>query len=519
MVVTEQPNQPEPKLSRTDFESMTHEQLAAMLESADVASASLLSLKLSRAATTISEIGDGLMKHVKELEWQGKAGDSFREWGGHTASATLHLGQYAEAASDWLATVSQAIADAKLSMPDVSETTHAKAALANAHKTIDMAKQPGMRNDPDARKEAATAHTDAADAQAYIDATREAAIAQMRKLAGTYEHSAMQVNSLTPPTFAPAAGRGAPDAWWVDDKKTTLGNGTEYSGHSSPEASGSTAPTRGSRSGAQLPGVHHVSAASLLEDTVRPSRHVAAPSEPVSLNIDSAGTLPRTSTPPFTTAASGPALPPREVSPSGLPTALPPTFAGSGRLPGAEFPSRAPGIGRLPQVPGLAKPIEGAPRMPRESGIVGGRPVSATGRPANGIPRGTVIGGENAQGRAPLGRAVSSGSMGGARPSGAMGGSGRRLASETGGVLGGRSGQPGRSGGRPFTSGGSGLVRPPAKGSDKVQGSQLGRTGAASRSADSRKPGEQPGKRPDYLVEDEETWTRDGRRTLPPVVD
>ncbi|MFD4544419.1 hypothetical protein [Streptomyces bauhiniae] len=511
----------QPKLSRTDFESMTHEQLAAMLESADVASASHLSVKLSKAATTISEIGDGLMKHVKELEWQGKAGDSFRDWGGHTASATLHLGQYAQAASEWMGTVSQAIADAKLSMPDVSETTHAKAALADAHETIDVAKQPGVRNDPDARKAAATAHTDATNAQAHIDATREAAIAQMRKLAGAYEHSAMQVNSLTPPTFAPAAGRGAPDAWWVGNEDTNLAKGNTYAGHSSSGAASSTTHTGGSRGGAQPAVVHHASAISALDGRTRPSSHLPAPHESVSLNIDSAGadTLPRTSTPPPTTAASGPALPPREASPTGLPTGLPPTFAGSGRLPGVELPSRAPGIGRLPQVPGLAKPIEGVPRMPRETGIVGGRPVSATGRPANGIPRGTVIGGENGQGRAPLGRAVSSGSMGGARSSGAMGGSGRRLASETGGALGGRSGQPGRSSGRPFTSGGSGLVRPSAKGSDKVQGSQLGRTGAASRSADSRKSQEQQGKRPDYLVEDEETWTRDGRRTLPPVVD
>ncbi|MYV38635.1 hypothetical protein GT030_07060 [Streptomyces sp. SID1328] len=505
---------------RTDFESMTHEQLAAMLESADMASASLLSVKLSKAATTISEIGDGLMKHVKELEWQGKAGDAFRDWGGHTASATLRLGQYAEAASEWMGTVSQAIAEAKVSMPDVSETTRAKAALADAHKTIDVAKQPGVRNDPDARKAAATAHTDATIAQDKIDATREAAIQQMRKLAGAYEHSATQVNSLTPPTFAPAAGRGAPDAWWIDDEDSNLSKGTHYAGQSSSGAAGPTVPTGGSRSSNHPAGVHHVAAATALEGTVHSGRHVPGPSEPVSLNIDSADTLPRASTPPFTTATSGSALPLREASPGGLlPTGLPPTFAGGGRLPGAELPSRAPGMGRLPQVPGLAKPIEGMPRMPRETGIVGGRPVSATGRPANGIPRGTVIGSENGQGRAPVGRAFSPGAVEGARSAGAMGGSGRRLASETGGVLGGRSGQPGRSGGRPFTSGGSGLVRPSAKAADQAQGSQVGRTGAAARSADSRKPQEQHGKRPDYLVEDEETWARDGRRALPPVVD
>ncbi|MEV7204003.1 hypothetical protein [Streptomyces griseoluteus] len=517
--MSEEPKQP--KLSRTDFESMTHEQLAAMLESADMASASHVSVKLSKAATTIREIGDGLMKHVKELEWQGKAGDSFRDWGGHTASATLRLGDYAQAASDWMATVSHAIADAKASMPDVSETTRAKAVLADAHKTIDVAKQPGARNDPDARKAAATAHTDATNAQAHIDATREAAIQQMLKLAGAYEHSAMQVNSLTPPTFAPAAGRAAPDAWWVGDEDTNLAKGSGYVGHSSSGAASPVTHTAGSRGAVQTAAVHHVSVASAADDRTRSTRHFAVPHEPVSLTIDSAGadTLPRTSTPSTTTAASGPALPLREASPAGPPTGLPPTFAGGGRLPGAELPSRAPSVGRLPQVPSLAKPVDSMPRMPRETGIVGGRPVSATGRPANGIPRGTVIGGENGQGRTPLGRAFSPGSAEGARSAGATGGSGRRLASETGGVLGGRSGQPGRSGGRPFTSGGSGLVRPSAKAADQAQGSQVGRTGAAARSADSRKPEEQHGKRPDYLVEDEETWARDGRRALPPVVD
>ncbi|WP_343235387.1 hypothetical protein [Streptomyces bauhiniae] len=501
----------QPKLSRTDFESMTHEQLAAMLESADVASASHLSVKLSKAATTISEIGDGLMKHVKELEWQGKAGDSFRDWGGHTASATLHLGQYAQAASEWMGTVSQAIADAKLSMPDVSETTQAKAALADAHKTIDVAKQPGVRNDPDARKAAATAHTDATNAQAHIDATREAAIAQMRKLAGAYEHSAMQVNSLTPPTFAPAAGRGAPDAWWVGGE-THRAVPTEYTGGSTHSV---TAHGSVSSGNSPRPAVHHVSTDSVATAPAQSSGHSPTHPKAVSLDIASTDTLPRTSPSSPAVPSASPALP-REVQPTSPPIGLPSTFTGGGRAPGSAS-VRLPGMSRLPQVPGLAKPIDSVPRMPREPGIVGGRPVSATGRPANGIPRGTVIGSENGQARTPFGRTASPGSVEGARSAGGMN-SGRRLASETGGVLGGRSGQPGRSSGRPFTSGGTGLVRPSAKGADQAQGSQAGRTGVAGRSADSRRS-QQHKERPDYLVEDEETWTRDGRRTLPPVVD
>ncbi|WP_306328728.1 hypothetical protein [Streptomyces venezuelae] len=77
---------------------------------------------------------------------------------------------------------------------------------------------------------------------------------------------------------------------------------------------------------------------------------------------------------------------------------------------------------------------------------------------------------------------------------------GRRLAGETGGVVGGKAQRAGTTGtgGRPFTPGGSGLVR-----------------GNTAR-ADERE--EQNGERPDYLVEDEETWQQ-GRRVAPPVID
>ncbi|MET8690930.1 WXG100 family type VII secretion target [Streptomyces bauhiniae] len=516
--MSEHKNRPEPKLSRTDFESMTHEQLAAMLESADMASAAHLASKLSKAASTISKIGDDLMKHVKDLEWQGKAGDSFRDWGGHTASATLRLGDYAGAASQWMSQVSQAIAEAKTSMPDTSETTKAQAVLADAHKTIAAAKQPGARNDPDARKAAETAHSDATSAQFHIDATRQDAIQQMRKLAETYEHSASQINGLTPPTFAPAVGRTGDADWWERETEYLPASRAGATGAAGSTYSGASVRSAGSGS-AQLAAPHRsLDESGAISTPARPSVRMPASSEPVSLGIDSADTLPRVSSSPAAPSPAVPALAPREASQVGLPIGLPPTFASGGRGLGSPLASGIPGPTRLPQVPGLAKPLEGMSRMPRETGIMGGRPVSATGRPANGIPRGTVIGNENGQTRAPLGRAMSPGSMAG--EGGRLGGgtgSGRRLASETGGVVGGtRAGQPTRVGGRPFTAGGSGLVRPSA--TSEARGSQAGRIGAAS-PAHSRKSQGQHDKRPDYLVEDEETWTGERRRPLPPVVD
>ncbi|MFI9390273.1 hypothetical protein ACIG53_05250 [Streptomyces bauhiniae] len=506
--------QPEPELRRTDFESMTHEQLAAMLDSASPTSASHLSSKLGHAASTISQIGDDLMKYVKGLEWQGEAGDAFRDWGGQTASSTLRLGEYAQSASDFMARVTQAIGEAKSSMPDTSETTQARAALAAAHKTINAAKQPGARNDPDARKAAQTAQTDAAGAEHRLESARQAAIQEMRKLAQSYEYAAMQVNSVPPPTFAPPAGRAAPNEWWHTDDKGYVQVDPTYTsgGHSIASAH---APVQRSDGAETLPS-HRASVSPVIDAVDRPHSHPSSHPEPVSLGIDSVDTVPRTQTPPA--PVTGPTLPNREVSLPGLPVGVPQTF-GSGRGINSALTPRLPGASRLPQVPGLVNSSGSVPRMPREAGIMGGRPVAGAGRSVAGIPRGTVIGSENAQGRTPMGRTMSPGSSAGdaARSTGALG-QGRRLASETGGVVGGRT-QPGRTGGRPFTSGGSGLIRPSAKASPEGSTSQVGRTSASGRPANSRKGAESGEKRPDYLLEDEETWTRNDRRSLPPVVD
>ncbi|WP_261992139.1 hypothetical protein [Streptomyces sp. MS191] len=98
---------------------------------------------------------------------------------------------------------------------------------------------------------------------------------------------------------------------------------------------------------------------------------------------------------------------------------------------------------------------------------------------------------------------------------------GRRLAVETGGVVGSRPQQPGAAGSRPFTPGGSGLVRGGAQGESGHGTGQTGRGGmmhGGSQAAGSRRD-ERNGERPDYLVEDEETWQQGGRPVAPPVID
>ncbi|MGW0773217.1 hypothetical protein ACWD01_06070 [Streptomyces sp. NPDC002835] len=100
---------PQPHPRSTDFESMTHQQLVALLASADPSGASLLATKLAKASSAITKIGEDIRAHVTGLPWHGEGGDAFRDWGSQTASATLRLGQYSEVASRWMEQVSQAI--------------------------------------------------------------------------------------------------------------------------------------------------------------------------------------------------------------------------------------------------------------------------------------------------------------------------------------------------------------------------------------------------------------------------
>lgn len=376
-----EPTRREPKLARTDFESMTHEQLAALLASANTAGASHLSSKLSKAASTITKIGDDLMTYVKGLEWQGEGGDAFRDWGGQTAGSTLRLGQYAEVAARWMGTVSEAIAEAKAAMPDVSETTRAKTDLADAHKTITAANQPGGHNDPDAQKLAATARTNAAAAEHRIEAARGEAIQQLRKLAQTYEFSAQQVNSVAPPTFSPPADHMEPKQWVDSSRHVSVGSG----GSSRPSGVSHGQNTQG---GAMTR--HDTGHSTPQRVTEHGTSVQAGPTQPATTTVNSVGTLPANAELTSTTQSPSEANTPHPgVSVPNQPTALPTVFKGYGRATGSSSSARLSPSPRLPKPTATGLPIGGPTGSQREPGITGGRPVNPnTARTASGIPRG-----------------------------------------------------------------------------------------------------------------------------------
>ncbi|WP_327323893.1 hypothetical protein OG735_16285 [Streptomyces sp. NBC_01210] len=486
-------NGKKPTPGKTPFDSMSQEQLFALLSPANKETAMTLAEKLAKASEAIHDIGEDLKIRVPLVKWEGEGADAFKEWAGQTAKATLLLGDYAEEAGKWMTDVAQAIAEAHSGLDELkTSAATAQSNYSDAKKTHNAAV-----HDPGAGKSAVKdAKSDMDLAHSTMQAARISSVQRLTKLSQTYTQSGEQINKLQPPTFPPPAMQLG-DSW--RSSKSGYGYG-EFQGSSRSAGTGTT------RSGiSESSETRSVAVGKTQSDGETSSVSVARPERPVDMEIDSVATLPETHTaPPPATTINVPPVGRPEGSGPVLPGMIPPTFGGSKTgLPSTSSPGRA-----LPSTRGVVPPGQAGinSRMPRD-GIAGGRPVVPnTGRPTGGIHRGTVIGNENATARGPMGRGGmpgmhGGGPMGGAGQSGISGG--RRLASETGGIVGGRPGQPGKNSARPFTPGGSGLVRG-TNPNPSIGGAH---------------PGEQSGERPDYLSEDEETWQQGSRRVVPPVID
>lgn len=493
--------------SGTPFESMSHEEMLAWLDQANSGAIQGAADRLVSAATEIRKIAEDLKVRPQWVEWKGEGADAFRTWSADLANSTLRLGDYSEGASKWLTQASNAIASAQAAIPRTQ---------AGAQANLDAAL--ASRNDPDA---SAVAQKSAETLIATQEANRQEAAAQMRKLAQTYSLSASQMDGLEKPAFPPPPQAIVPPD---EDRRGGEGNvGLREAGQSS-STTGKDYGLAAERQSRESSGGVATPSGNTVES--QPLSNVPL-SRPVGMEIDGVATLPNAPSVPSVTPSG---LPGGGRPESGLPSMgvpVPPAIGGGPVLPsGPSGGGRPTGISR-PSMPGTgAGPLGSGPigRPSGGGGITGGRAVPQTsGRPAGGIPRGTVIGGEGAQGRAPMGRASGMGGMGSGIGTGAGEGrtsGSRRLAGESGGIVGGRPQNPGRTSANPFTPGGSGLVRA-ATSADGAHG-----TGPAGRGVPMSSHGSRTGesrdearKRPNYLIEDEETWHRSGRRVVPPVVD
>ncbi|MFF3301443.1 WXG100 family type VII secretion target [Streptomyces sp. NPDC002908] len=474
---------------------MSHETMLAWLDKANSGAIQGASDRLVSAATEIRKIAEDLKVRPQMVEWKGEGADAFRTWSADLANATLRLGDYSEGASKWLAQASDALASAQVAIPRTDASAEANLEAAQA-----------ARNDPDA---SAVQKKSLETLLAAKESNRQEAAAQMRRLAQSYSFSASQMDGLEKPVFPPPPGAIVPDRKDVVAEGEAWGPGGSGSGSagsgSGPAAYASASPAASNEATAGVSG----------SSGLRPP----VPSDvPVDMEIDGVATLPPS---PTTTPAVSPTVPPvtgktDAILPVGPMATTPPVGGRSTLPPGLVTPGKqVTATTRPPGLPGPSALGTGpASRLPRD-GITGGRPVAqTTGRPTGGLPRGTVVGSEGTHaGRAPMGHGGGMGG-GGAAQNGIVGG--RRLAGETGGVVGGRPQQPGRTSTRPFTPGGTGLVRNAASTEGARQAGSAGRGGSAQRPGESRRDERE---RPDYLVEDEETWQQGSRRIVPPVID
>jgi uncharacterized protein YukE len=507
-----------PKAESTPLDGLSNEQLLAMLTPIQKDRAEALSLKLGTAAKEITKIAEYLRARASGgLNWKGAASESFVEWTGATASATFYLAEYTELASKCLAESAQAMAEAKSGVDGLAKTSaDAKTDYENAKRN-----QYAAQHDPGAGKTAVQTFSD--DMEAAVSARKKArieAMMKLRSLGQTYTHTGQRVNSAPRPEFpAPSTMN---DEWIAPKGYMQVPSSSSSSRVSSTtgdyETTGRTKST-GSIDGSVV-GETDGGTVRPGDQTTKPS--TVLPDRNVDMEIDGGLALPDAPTTPSTTppGTTTPQRPDTITYPGGTTHVPPPLTGGSGKT----FPT-GPGSGKVGPTmrgmpgPGTVGPTHPASRMP-QTGIVGGRQVPQNnGRPQVGLPRTPVIGHENAHGRGPMGAGQHPMGTG---PGQGTGPAGRRLATETGGVVGGRAQQSGQASARPFTPGGSGLVRgaQPGTGASAAQGRAVGAPlhGAGARTGDSRSD-ERNGERPDYLTEDEETWQQGARRIVPPVVD
>ncbi|MEW2635867.1 hypothetical protein AB0903_30580 [Streptomyces sp. NPDC048389] len=468
---------------------MSHEAMLAWLDQASSFHVQEAADRLSAAAVEIRSIAQQMKFRPERVRWEGEGFEAFVEWGASLASSTLRLADYSDDASKWLGQSSGAIARAQAAIPRYTSKEQAQANLAAAQ---------AHRNDPDASAVAA-------EADSALAATREQnrleAAAEMRKLAQAYDQSASQMDKLEPPTFRP------PPAEFVPPPDSSVGTQDLYHSERATPAGGGGgggyAAPASATGGSPVPGT---AAARMTGPELPPG--VTEPRPPqVAMELDSVNAQPPKETTPPAPSSLGPLRP--EGGPTNPPVNLAPPVPGGGPLPPPAKHSvteRIPGIPRGPVPPGQSTgvpgPGPGSARPPKD-GIVGGRPMPPASAQASGIPRGNVIGaGGGGYARPPMAHgAVGVGGGAGSGQSRTPGG--RRFATETGGIVGGRP-QTGVTGGRPSTEGGS----RPAPG---------GITGTPSRPSSRNENTE--GDRPDYLTEDDETWHRNNRRVVPPVID
>lgn len=459
------------------------------------------------AAARLKSAGSELKKHVSDVHWDGEAASSFREWGDRLGNHTKGLG-------DFVATVGTQVKAAGVGLGMVQKYV---TTLPRSEKPEDIPK--GGKSGKGAKKKDEKYEADRQEAITQLNK-----LASYYSVSHDYIQQAYQNRpafeampnvgiplphaNVYPPT---GPGNGAPGL--------AAGGGVANSKHAgeSPVVSrGGVSPT-GSVVQPEVGAVERPTVSNLQPDAhvgteidgiAPPSDgHQTHGSPPAAEQVGGAPPARQGPTPPPVPPALGkmqvppgtgrvPGSPPI----TGRPVASPPVAGGRGAnppstgrpgpvgkavggpvgegvrggVPGAGQTTGRPGMMGVPPgtgghgsgVAGGGRPGgAGAARASHPGGIVGGTPKQVDGKPTTGIPRGTVVGSESSSstgGRRATGTPGALGPVGGKNSTPRQGtGTGRRVASASGGVVGVPREEPPAHGGgrRRFTQGGAGLVR------------------------------------------------------------
>ncbi|WP_333775229.1 hypothetical protein [Streptomyces sp. IBSBF 3136] len=539
--------------ARTDFEKrdLDLNEMIDLVEQADPEDLESSGKALWDARDAIKKAADDLSGHIDKVEWVGEAGQAFRKWGHDLVTNTHHLSEFAGAAGDQITAAAVGLASVRGAMPD--RDSHPSRKRPEKFTTAEKA-----------------ANKEDYAAAVKVEKERQEAINQMNRLSSYYAVSeevlaALPAKDKTPefPSM-PEVGVPRPQPGGAYETGRPVSATSSHGTTGSTAVGGHHATVAG-----DVPG--HVTAY-VPSHTKHVPESLPHADQPVGTNIDSTGTLPppTTTTPGHTPPVTGtPPVSggqpnifegpmgtpiPTRASGRGLSGAggfrTPPSAQGRAGTSGLTNPGSGRGTGQGPMSQmgraaatgqqGVKGTASGAKSLPmgrgvtggtprpggaaapratggpstgagRSNGVVGGRPTSAGGASSKGgarIPRGTVIGGEeaaNSRGSAgrPGQRGVFGASESTARPGATAAGS--RAAGGTSEAVTGRPtarNSVARAERNGLTRGGSGLVRGPGhNGKPRDEGEAQG------------------SERPDYLVEDEETHLPDKpRRDVPPVV-
>ncbi|WP_377269727.1 WXG100 family type VII secretion target [Peterkaempfera sp. SMS 1(5)a] len=527
---------------KSNFEGESHGKLRAMVESSDPSFVMDVGTRLTNAHQVMQDIGNDLMDRMNALDWTGAAADSFKDWGRQVSKATLELSDYSGTAGTYMTSAGETLSTAKKAMPDVPESDMKTVAK---HRSQPSARVGGgllggLLGGPlgavagsavgDKAMKAVDPNwvtdSEAHAAQTRIDSAHQQAIAQMEKVGQSYEESSSRMKAATLPVFPPTPETLMPPRPTGRDESVAIPVG---------RSGGTGSSSTGGSTGGTVKGAKGVTHQDVLVQEGQPKGTVKSPVK--------SPTVGGTGKPPANTGIDGVTLAPAPTSPTNNSPALPVSNGPGGG--GSSYAPPAGGFqgGKLPAGggSGLGGLGGGKPRPGYKGGVVGEGETGLVGgssrRPGYG---GTTVGAEEGAhaggtGRTPGGSRAGSrgagsgafgeleeghggaaggahGGAGGGARGGARGGSGRRLTTEEGGMVGGRRGR-GASG--EFTPGGSGLRARGGGAANELEG-QGGMPGG---SAGNRKSKEKRGQRPDYLVEDEESWMSGAADSNPTVIE